>query len=633
LSFKYRLRTFFFLLTVLPLLAAGYAVQEVFRANRASRVDASLASTLQSALSFYGDRRDLALQVLNNTANDGAVQAAIQSTNNQDLTSALAVRTLEPFSITFYRNNQPVAGQPPLTGSAFLAKRDMVTADGVPAGTLVVGFPMDASVAEALSTNDVAVGFLNRQQVTTQNGTAGARLPLTHGETAFDGTVGGQKVRMLERSLTDSSPATEVVALYPRARLDAATSDVRKKVAIVIGVVLVLVLILAELVVRSITGQIAVFARRATEVGEGKFAGDLPVHGNDEFAQFAHAFNSMAHELQQRIDELESERRRVQEAVSRFGQALESTHDVSKLLQIVIESAMEAVGARGGRVVIVDEQTGSLVEHRRLGSAVEATEATLPARVVLGEGVEGLAAHTGRPALQNEPVAVLSVPLQTAQAVIGLLTLIDPRRGSFEEEDGGTLQALASQGAIAIENARMHRLITKQASTDGLTGLANHREFQDQLRREVERAQRFNLPLSLMLLDLDDFKLINDRFGHLTGDSVLRVLSQILKGAIREIDCAARYGGEEFAIILPGTTAEGAARLGERVRMAIAERPVRHGEDRVVSVTASFGIATMPNDGSTQVELVAAADAALYQAKRAGKNRIVIASATADHQS
>jgi diguanylate cyclase (GGDEF)-like protein len=250
---------------------------------------------------------------------------------------------------------------------------------------------------------------------------------------------------------------------------------------------------------------------------------------------------------------------------------------------------------------------------------------------VLGEGVEGLAAHTGRPAFQNEPVPVLSVPLQTAQAVIGLLTLIDPRRGLFEDEDGGTLQALASQGAIAIENARMHRLITKQASTDGLTGLANHREFQDQLRREVERAQRFNLPLSLMLLDLDDFKLINDRFGHLTGDSVLRVLSQILRGAIREIDCAARYGGEEFAIILPGTTAEGAARLGERVRMAIAERPVRHGEDRVVSVTASFGIATMPNDGSTQVELVAAADAALYQAKRAGKNRIVIASAAAEH--
>ena len=232
--------------------------------------------------------------------------------------------------------------------------------------------------------------------------------------------------------------------------------------------------------------------------------------------------------------------------------------------------------------------------------------------------------QTLRPALQREPEPMVSAPLQSTRSMIGLITLVDPELGQFRDEDGETLQALAAQGAIAIDNARMHRLITKQASTDGLTGLANRREFQDQLRREIERAQRFGLPLALILLDLDDFKLVNDRFGHLAGDSVLRAVASTVKSGIREIDCAARYGGEEFAIILPGATSEGAARLAERLRIAIAERPATAADGRPVRMTSSFGVAAMPEDATTQVELVAVADGALYAAKEAGKNRVVL---------
>ena len=231
---------------------------------------------------------------------------------------------------------------------------------------------------------------------------------------------------MLERNLGDTEPPVAVAAVYPQAMLDSATNDVRTKVALVIGFVLLAILILAELLVRSITGVLGTFSRRAIEIGEGRFKGDLPVQGNDEFATFARSFNTMAGELEARIEELDGERRRVQEAVARFGQALESTHDVSALLGIVIESAMEAVGARGGRVVIVDEQSNTLVEHRRLGTAEDLSEDVLPSKIVIGEGVEGLAAQTGHPALQNEPVPVLAVPLQTTQAVVGLLTVTDP---------------------------------------------------------------------------------------------------------------------------------------------------------------------------------------------------------------
>ena len=194
----------------------------------------------------------------------------------------------------------------------------------------------------------------------------------------------------------------------------------------------------------------------------------------------------------------------------------------------------------------------------------------------------------------DEPVHALAAPLVTEASVLGLLTLVGPEDGAFDEQAARAVGALAGQGAVAIENARLHRLIQKQARTDGLTSLANHREFQEQLAHEVERAQRFGVPVGLVLLDLDDFKMINDRYGHLAGDNVLKAVSGALRGAIRDIDQASRYGGEEFAVILPHTTVEGGARLAERLRQAIAERVANAPDGRQIRITASFGVAGLP---------------------------------------
>jgi diguanylate cyclase (GGDEF)-like protein len=144
------------------------------------------------------------------------------------------------------------------------------------------------------------------------------------------------------------------------------------------------------------------------------------------------------------------------------------------------------------------------------------------------------------------------------------------------------------------------------------------------LGREYERAQRFGHELGLILMDIDDFKHINDTLGHLAGDAVLHAVGQTVQGLIREIDVAARYGGEEFAVLLPQTGREGAAQLAQRLRSAIAEREVQFAGATVDGVTASFGVAAGPEDGASQLDLIASADAALYQAKRGGKNDVVV---------
>jgi diguanylate cyclase (GGDEF)-like protein len=165
-------------------------------------------------------------------------------------------------------------------------------------------------------------------------------------------------------------------------------------------------------------------------------------------------------------------------------------------------------------------------------------------------------------------------------------------------------------------------LVQRQAVTDDLTGLFNHRRFQEVVTAEVERARRFEQPLGLFMLDIDDFKDINDTYGHQQGDLVLQEVGRVLKDSSREIDEPARYGGEELAVALPQTDLDGAHLLAERVRTAIAALEIpRLGGEGVIKVTASFGVAAVPETASGKEELIASADAALYRAKRAGKNR------------
>jgi diguanylate cyclase (GGDEF)-like protein len=194
----------------------------------------------------------------------------------------------------------------------------------------------------------------------------------------------------------------------------------------------------------------------------------------------------------------------------------------------------------------------------------------------------------------------------------------------FDRGERDLFAYLARQAGVSIENVGLHEQVQRQALTDELTGLFNHRRFVEALAAETERARRFGQPVGLVMLDLDDFKAVNDTYGHQQGDQVLREVADLMRKYSREIDAPARYGGEELAVVLPQTDLEGAHQLAERLRTGIAGLaiPLIAGGGQM-RVTASLGVASLPENAQGPDPLIAAADAALYEAKRTGKNKTV----------
>jgi diguanylate cyclase (GGDEF)-like protein len=213
----------------------------------------------------------------------------------------------------------------------------------------------------------------------------------------------------------------------------------------------------------------------------------------------------------------------------------------------------------------------------------------------------------------------MEVPITYRNSVIGGLLIEDdtPFR-NWEDEEILMVKTVSDQLSVAISHARLFRQMETQAMTDALTGLFNHRSFQDRLDREAKLADRNNEQVSLILLDLDHLKRINDTYGHRSGDGALCHVATIMKSTVRDVDICARYGGEEFVVILPQCGRENAIDVAERLREAIASNPV----PKVGQVTASIGVATYPSGAKNKEELVEMADRAMYLAKAAGRNRV-----------
>jgi diguanylate cyclase (GGDEF)-like protein len=219
--------------------------------------------------------------------------------------------------------------------------------------------------------------------------------------------------------------------------------------------------------------------------------------------------------------------------------------------------------------------------------------------------------------------SVISVPLIYENNLLGLFVMLSKKVDFLDTFQLELLKVMCNQASTSLANATLHEEIEKLATTDGLTGLYNHRLFQEKLSEEIRRLSRFSEPTSLLLIDIDHFKKINDTYGHPVGDLVLKSVSTIIKDTIRNIDIPARYGGEEFAAILPGTSEGGSKNMGERLRKAISKKSFTAGGNPF-RVTVSIGMATSPDDAKTKEGLIAKADQALYYAKNNGRNQSVL---------
>lgn len=219
--------------------------------------------------------------------------------------------------------------------------------------------------------------------------------------------------------------------------------------------------------------------------------------------------------------------------------------------------------------------------------------------------------------------SVLMLPLSYEKELLGILVFLSPSVNAIRPYQIELLKVLGNQASSSLANAKFHSEIERMAITDGLTGLFNHRTFQERLAAEFKRLHRFPEPLSLLLIDIDFFKKINDLYGHPAGDEVLRNIAGVIKETVRDVDVPARYGGEEFAAILVGTNHEGAMNMAERLRKSVEDKRFNL-DGKEVRVTVSIGVATAPYDTGDREELIGKADQALYHSKRNGRNRCVL---------
>jgi len=271
------------------------------------------------------------------------------------------------------------------------------------------------------------------------------------------------------------------------------------------------------------------------------------------------------------------------------------------------------VGATTRRELAAVRQSGDLAAAR-----VERPEQLLELDLVDGRG-EPLAAAR-RVGLQR----AVAVPMCLAGEIVGVLVIHMRTPRILERSEIRVLQTLANQAVIAIENAAAYEHTKRLATTDAMTGVANHRELETYLERELQRARRTREPLALIMCDVDHFKAINDTVGHPAGDAVLKHLTrQILMPAVRPKDLVARYGGDEFVLVLRGADSRAALIVAERVRRTVAGQAVMLDGKVVSNLSLSPGIAVFPRAGDSREALVQAADQALYVAKRTGSNRVV----------
>jgi diguanylate cyclase (GGDEF)-like protein len=310
--------------------------------------------------------------------------------------------------------------------------------------------------------------------------------------------------------------------------------------------------------------------------------------------------------------------------------AAHETLDPGKIGDLIVERAVEWLDATHCAVAVADDHGEAMpVAGRGLSGGLSAAALEV-ARWVLANGRWFAAADLRQDSRVNGQCgAVMAVPLRCRARTVGTLVVLEPKAASVEPRldhtVGELLLSILEGPAVALDNALRLRRAEALSVTDDLTQLYNSRYLNLVLRREAKRASRNGRPLSLLFIDLDGFKAVNDTHGHLAGSRTLVEAATVIRRSARETDIVARFGGDEFSLVLPDTGAEGAAAVGERVRERIEAQRFLEDEGLNIQLTVSVGVATLPDVAASAEELVKAADTAMYRVKDAGKNGVMIA--------
>lgn len=319
-----------------------------------------------------------------------------------------------------------------------------------------------------------------------------------------------------------------------------------------------------------------------------------------------------------------------------FFRALTRHTSLDDVCSVVVDGLLGVLGSEISAVYIAHHDDWTLRFRAGQGQSASSFAQSIPvAETILGqafrEGLsqEGDISPSTPSACWIDPSAGVrshaATALRTGDRVVGVAVTASRTPREFSAAEMKRLSTLADQAALSLQNAMLLAELERLSVTDRLTQLYNHGYFHQRLEEEFSRSSRFDHKLALIILDLDDFKSFNDRYGHPRGDDALRVVSSVVRANLREIDVAARYGGEEFVVLLPETDCEGALSVAERIREGVESRTVFSGPDGGVKCTVSCGVAAFPDNAAASARLVEAADRALYNAKRDGKNRVQVA--------